>query len=200
MGIKGSDGVDDHQGFAIMLRFDKRHVLRNMELAITARIQTDNRIVISGLPAEDYGLLHCGVESLQNIVQAGGLQRFDYLVDGLINANNIFNDPENRFFEKRKEIVLQFPKDVKLNVSKIQTGSVSTQEFMTRLPATMIAITNEHDEEVLDEHKDQLIGLEGVSHYLVWVAARTDIKAFKRNKVAPNDVRRKSDFAKSFGL
>jgi hypothetical protein len=201
LAIRSNDNITDLQGFAIVLKFDKRQILRNLEIDIVCRIQSENRIVISGLPLEDYGLLHQGVKSLQMMQRSGVLDGYEYLMDGLTNANNTYLDEETRFYEATDTITLEFPKHVQLNVSRINKvqDPPNDEDHVSKLPSLLVPVTNEYDLEVEPNMDFQLDGLNGNSNYIFWIVARTDTKDFKRNKQRQTK-EKKSGFAKSMGL
>jgi hypothetical protein len=193
MGIKGSNGVDEHQGYAIALPFDKRPVLLDREtLKVQARITFKNEIVISGLPAEVgfCGLLYHGAKTASEIWQnstAWEDEDCEWLRDGLTHGVNNFLSDETRFFTRTREIHLIFPKNVELNVACFKTqGNVSDKGWSETLPLRNIYLSNEprdgHELDSNSEVKDK--SLLGSTPYIFFIVAREDTKSYKRMKAA----------------
>lgn len=205
MAIKGSNGVDDYQGFTIALPLDKREILRNPDLNVVARIFSENEVIITGVPAADCGLVYQSVDCLARINLAGALTDFDFLLDGVLNGNNTFMSEETQFFERKREIHLIFPKGIGLNVAcfkKTSSPPAPEKEFKTRLPFKMVPVSREYDAAAdLEQSKlSALDDLTGSAHFLFFAVARLDTKTYKKNKTSYNQKKAVNEVAQAFGI
>jgi hypothetical protein len=198
--------VDEHQGFMIVVRFDKRFVLRFPDMEILARIHSNNRVIISGVPMESYALLYHSVEAIQKYQQSGTWGEFDFMLDGFTNGCNTYlTDHETShagLVNSSREFHVIFPSDVMLDVTCFKEGNPHEDpEFSVKLPCKILPTTNEYNispswESSSTTHSD----LTGNSHWIVFYVARLDTGTFKKNRIAFNPKPKTSNLAQAFGI
>jgi hypothetical protein len=198
LGIKSNNGLEDHQGYAIVLPMDKRGLIRDKVTEIGASILNDNTVVIYGIPSESNALLCHGVETLSTISLGGTLGDFEYLIDGVQNGLNEFLSEENRFFKRKRNIKLIFPKSVQLSVACFKNlKDHGRNDFDTALPFKTILLSNaprDGDDDTDDK------SYKGATYHMFFTVARVDIKTYKRNKGLQTQATQSSKAHQSFGL
>jgi hypothetical protein len=212
MGIQGVNGVDEHQGFMIVMPFEKRFILRFPAMDIRARILSDNRVIISGIPMESYSLLYHSVEAIQRNQQNGTWGDFDFMLDGFSNGCNSYLANHEAglsgLANSLREYHVIFPSTVVLDVACFKKGNPhEDREFNVKLPFKILSTTNEYNitppswasppgASAQPTHKD----LTGNTHWIVFYVARLDTATFKKNRTTFNPNPKSSDLAQEFGI
>lgn len=203
-GIKGINGVDEHQGFLITIPVDKRFVLRDKGLRILARIYSANTIIISGVPMVDYSMLYHGTDGIKAGQQNGAFADCDFMIDAITNGNNDFMSEERspRLFEQKREIHLVFPKNVQLDVACFKSGNQSEKDFNVLLPAKIVPMTNEYIPPSWAAKPDPttISELTGKSYRMFFYVARVDTKSYKKNKTTFDTKTPDGELAQMFGI
>lgn len=97
----------------------------------------------------DYGMLYHGrADAIKNLQQSGVWAEFDFLIDGFISTNNTYMDSSTGTFKRMREIGLQFPEKVCLDVASLKkaTTFVDQEEedkHQFVLPYKVLGVPNE---------------------------------------------------------
>ena len=205
---------------------DKHHFLRDKTLNVTARLYSKNIVKISGIPMADYGMLYHGAEAIKNLQRSGVWAEFDFLIDGFISSSNSYMDSSTSIFKRMREIELQFPEKVCLDVASLKkaTTFVDQEEEDNHLfalpykvlgvtmPGWMAASSSANASSTaahmppktslsLSASSSTTSDLSGVSHRIVFYVACTDTASNKKNCHTYNLKPPKSDMASGgFGV
>ena len=67
-----------------------------------------------------YGMLYHAADAIKTLQKSGVWTDFDFLIDGFISANNTYMDTRTGTFKRMREIELQFPDKVRLDVASLK--------------------------------------------------------------------------------
>lgn len=211
MGIRGVNGVDEHQGFMIVMPFEKSFFLRYPALDVRARIISENRVIISGIPMENYSVLYHSVEAIQNLQRSGTWSDYDFMLDGFMNGcNSYLSNHEaglSGLSNSSREYHVIFPSNVVLDVACIKKGNPhEDREFNVKLPFKVLPTSYDYSKIASAAgpagavQSSTHVDLVTNRHWIVFYVARLDTGTFKKIRTTFTANPKTSDMAQGFGF